>query len=583
LSRAQVAGRDVLGALSTDEQAIKVEQIRIAMAALPKIVSYGAVAIVIMAGFCAYQARSTQDLQTIAMWAMAMCVVQVALYLFAHRFLTSTEQSAIFVLNFTKVLDVWITFAALMWGSPSWFLVKHDTLEQNALVIIVMAMILNGYATIQGAYRRGITLFTVPTVLTFVAGLLWAGGMMQYLFAVSYVVMGIAILDVARIQEGSVRRSIQFGIEADKLRAVAESASRAKTRFLASASHDLRQPIHTLALFVEALCLQPLNEATRTLAGHMRTATQALSTQLDALLDISKLDAGVVQVNATTLPLDGLMTRLRNEYLPAAQRKGLTLDWVGPAQACVQADPLHLERIVRNLIDNAIKYTDRGGVTASATRQADQWVLCVQDTGCGIAVHDQARVFEEFFQVGNPHRDRTLGMGLGLSIVARLAELQGIAIDLQSGPGLGTTFSLHLTAADQQAQVAEVAQPHHASLVGLHVLVVDDEQSVRLAMQSLLEGLGCVVHLASGLDGALAAPFTPGIALVDFRLAEGEDGISAIAQLRRHFPGLPALLISGDVAPERLRQASEAGLALLHKPVPLGKLVDAIRVNAFQG
>jgi signal transduction histidine kinase/CheY-like chemotaxis protein len=561
---------------SVDEQEIKAEQIRLGMAAMPKIALYGSCAITVVASLLVHQAAGGSNLKVIAAWTLAMYLSQVAALVSGRRFAAGPRHDLEFVANYINRHDKLTLCIGALWGCTSWLFVKPERFETNNLLDLVVGLVMMGYASVEGPYRRGTTLFTLSTVLVYALGLVWVGGTFQFVVALVFLILGAAVLDFSRVQETWVRRAIQFGIEADKLRAIAESASRGKTRFLASASHDLRQPIHTLALFVEALYLRPLDEATRAITGHMRTATQSLSTQLDALLDISKLDASVVQVHTCAVPLDGLMTRLSDEYQPAAQRKGLTLTWQGDVQACVHADPLHLERIVRNLIDNAIKYTSQGGVTISATRHGDLWVLAVRDTGCGIAAHDQARVFEEFYQVGNPHRDRTLGMGLGLSIVARLAGLLGVRIGLQSEPGVGTTFSLHLAAADQQAAASAPTRADHAKLIGLKVLVVDDEQSVRLAMQSLLEGLGCKVRLASGLGEALSDSSRPDIALVDFRLAGGEDGIATITSLRQRFPDLPAMLISGDVAPERLRQAHESGLILLHKPVLLNQLVSAM-------
>ncbi|WAC73718.1 ATP-binding protein [Roseateles sp. SL47] len=361
----------------------------------------------------------------------------------------------------------------------------------------------------------------------------------------------------------------------------AESAMAAKTRFLASASHDLRQPMHTLSLFGAALAKRPLDDEGTVIVTQMNLALQSLSSQMDALLDISKLDAQVVPVNNQVFALQPWLSRLQREFQPAAQRKHLMLRLDCPPDACVESDPVLLERVVRNLIDNAIKYTQRGEVSVEVSRGQDEglWRLSVRDTGMGIPDHEQSRIFEEFYQVGNPERDRAKGLGLGLSIVTRLVDLLDLHLALRSVPGQGSSFMLNVTAADP----AEIQPGQEArkggSLPPIRVLVIDDEEPVRVAMHALLMAHGCQVLVAGstreGLLKSMGHP--PDLLLTDFRLRGGEDGISAVRSLRSAFPGLPALLVSGDTAPERLREAHEAGLTLLHKPVSEEQLISAMQ------
>ena len=360
--------------------------------------------------------------------------------------------------------------------------------------------------------------------------------------------------------------------------AQAESAMAAKTRFLASASHDLRQPMHTLSLFGSALARRTLDADSAGIVTQMNLALQSLSSQMDALLDISKLDAQVVPVNNQVFALQPWLARLQREFMPAAQRKQLLLRLDCPAEACVESDPVLLERVVRNLIDNAIKYTQRGEVAVEVTAGEGLWRVAVRDTGLGIAETEQARVFEEFYQIGNAERDRSKGLGLGLSIVNRLVDLLDLHLALRSAPGHGSSFTLGISAADPaQAQPAH-AQRSGPALPPLRVLVIDDEEPVRLAMQSLLGTHGCQVLLAGSTREALVKSMgqQPDLLLTDFRL-RGEDGIAAVRSLRSAFPGLPALLVSGDTAPERLRDAHEAGLTLLHKPVTEEQLINAMQ------
>lgn len=363
----------------------------------------------------------------------------------------------------------------------------------------------------------------------------------------------------------------------------AEAANRSKTRFLASASHDLRQPMHTLTLFGAALTMVPLDDRARQIANQMNVALQALSSQLDALLDVSKLDAGVVPVQPEAFPLKPFVGQLVAEFESAAHRKGLQLVLEFPHEVSVLADTLLLERVLRNLIDNAIKYTERGEVRVQISRQAADLLLTVRDTGIGIPQDEQQRVFDEFYQLGNPERNRSQGLGLGLSIVKRLAELMQMQMVLRSKLGVGTEVSVRLHEAPTAATAADagatVSAPVNPPIDGLRLLVLDDEDQVRQGMRAVLEGLGCEVVTVADADAACAAAQSnrPDAVLADFRLRGQADGIQAITRLRALHPSLPALLISGDTAPERLREADAAGLRLLHKPVPLAMLTRAIR------
>ncbi len=377
-----------------------------------------------------------------------------------------------------------------------------------------------------------------------------------------------------RREQAALNRQLQIALEQ------AEAASRAKTRFLAAASHDLRQPIHTLSLFGAALAMRPLDDRTREISQHMNVALRGLASQFDALLDISKLDAGVVRVNRAPMLLRAFLQRMQAEFGPAARAKGIALSVDCPPHECIDSDRLLFERIVRNVLDNAIKYTDTGQVRVAAVVQEDDIVLTVADSGRGIPAAEHARVFEEFYQLDNPERDRTRGFGLGLAIVKRLADLLQIQTTMTSAPGQGTEFRFVLPRAPAIAGSGD-AREEAFGLQGLHILVVDDEDQVRLGMKALLEGLGCRATLVEGTTPAVAAAKAekPDIVLADFRLRGDDNGIATVQSIRRLFPAMPAILLSGDTAPDRLREAEEAGIPLLHKPVAVEVLAEAITAS----
>lgn len=454
---------------------------------------------------------------------------------------------------------------------------------ERALQSMVMIAMCAGAVATTAGYMPVLLAYLLPVLVPLSA--LWAvspgiaqSGWIETFTAVLTALFGVLLVALGRDAFRLFRESFDIRLQHKAALEQAEAANRAKTRFLASASHDLRQPIHTLSLFGAALSMRPLDEATRGIAQNINSALQVLTTQLDALLDISKLDAGVVRVNPEVIALGAFLERMRGEFEPAAREKGLGLPLECPAAALVETDPVLLGRIVRNLLDNAIKYTSRGAVAMRVEAEAGGWGLTVSDTGRGIQESDQDRVFEEFYQVDNPERDRTKGLGLGLAIVRRLAGLLRIRLEMDSAPGEGTSFRLALPGARRSAQPpAEAGEPGVAALAA-HVLVVDDESGIRLGMKALLEAMGCRATLVDCTEHAVEAARNarPDLVLADFRLRGADNGIATVRAIRALYPGIPAILVSGDIAAERLREAQEAGIALLHKPVPPETLKKAI-------
>ena len=371
--------------------------------------------------------------------------------------------------------------------------------------------------------------------------------------------------------------------EAEAARERAEAASRAKSQFFAAASHDLRQPLHALGLFAASLRDSVRTPENAQRVDQVLASVDALDELFDELLDISNLDAGQVVPAPAHVPAQRVFDRLARVYGPVAAHEHLQLAF-RPTKAVLRTDPVLVERILGNLIVNALRYTVRGGVMVGCRRRGAGWSLEVWDTGVGIAAQDQKRVFEEFVQLGNPERDRKKGLGLGLATVRRIAALMGTPVGLASRPGRGSVFRVQVPAGDA-ARVAEdlpragAAQPD--ALAGSVVVVVDDEKTVRDGMREVLGQWRCrVVDAGSGAEALAAleaAGLQPSIAVVDFRLRDGETGLAAVAALRARFgPQLPALLVSGDVGPEVIQLARGAGLLLLTKPVRTARLRAAL-------
>jgi signal transduction histidine kinase/CheY-like chemotaxis protein len=354
---------------------------------------------------------------------------------------------------------------------------------------------------------------------------------------------------------------------------VAEQANRTKTQFLAAASHDLRQPIQAVGLFVSALRLRSRDEDTQKYVSRIERALSGLETVLDGLLDISRLDAGVVTPRIEDFPLANLFAGLRDTFAGTAAEARLRLDFVDTRAWC-RSDPLLLERILSNLVSNALRYTHHGGVCVGVRRRAGVLHVEVWDTGIGIPADKQEQVFQEFVQLGNPHRQRDKGLGLGLAIVQRLGRLLEHPISLRSVSGRGTVFSVAVPRAARRAVAIqrEAAWSGRHSFDGLHVLFIDDDADVLEAIRTFLTQLGARVLTAQTYALARAAiaesSARPDVLLSDYRLAGALDGVEVIQALRAEFgAGIPAAIITGEAAEAVLQRVADAGLPLLHKPV----------------
>jgi signal transduction histidine kinase/DNA-binding NarL/FixJ family response regulator len=353
-----------------------------------------------------------------------------------------------------------------------------------------------------------------------------------------------------------------------------EAANLAKSRFLAAASHDLRQPLHALNLFVAQLRTETDQAERSRVTGQIDAAVTAMNGLFNALLDISKLDAGVLAPDLTTFPVAHLLKHMETTFAPAAREKGLRLRMV-PCDAWVRSDLILLERILLNLVSNAIRYTDRGGVIVGCRRRGGELRIEVWDSGIGIPEDQRGNVFGEFYQLADSRRGRRGGLGLGLAIVDRLCRLLNHRLELASTLGRGSRFavSLPMFAGPQEPSEYSIASRAMADPAsGKLIVAIDDDALALDAMRGLLRRWGCLVVTAESASEALASlagdDQWPDLIISDYRLADGHTGIEAIQRLRSAFRApIPAFLVTGDIAPERLREASANGLHLLHKPV----------------
>ena len=360
----------------------------------------------------------------------------------------------------------------------------------------------------------------------------------------------------------------------------AERANLAKSKFLAAASHDLRQPLHALGLFASALNERIKSPDERLLIENINQSVSSLEELFNALLDISRLDAGIIQPKFQHFWIMGLMDKLFTEFKAQARRKGLNMQLDG-ADVVIYSDQILLETMLRNLIGNAIRYTQSGEVKVAWLIDGSKVCIEVRDTGVGISDDDKVHIFQEFLQLNNPERDRTKGLGLGLAIVRRLSGLLKSTISVQSTIGLGSVFRLDIPLgdasmiADNDSLVMQFMENEPAMLV----LVIDDEPSVRTAMTGLLNTWGHEVIVVDSLSEALQATNRPpDVIIADYRLANEQTGIEAIKGIQQLWGReIPSLIVTGDTAPERLREAQSSGYAFMHKPVNSAKLRAFLR------
>lgn len=371
----------------------------------------------------------------------------------------------------------------------------------------------------------------------------------------------------------------------------AEASSLAKTQFLAAASHDLRQPLHALTLFAEALQSRPQDADQQRLVDNIRAAVDSLDSLFSALLDLTRIDAGAVQARPCTFQVEDLWRRLRVHFEPLAFDKGLALRLRG-GHHLIHADPLLVERIVRNLVANAIRYTEDGGVLLAVRRRGDRLMLQVWDSGQGIAPADQQRVFGEFVQVaeatrsGEPGSRR--GLGLGLAIVKRLTDLMGARIELKSTPGRGSVFTVHLPPGpnEEASEPAALAVPLSQTLHLRHIVVIEPDAGLRQELAALLASWGAEVTALDGAAlrttgttcttvavGAGPAASRPHLVIVGLPVASGLDGDALLSALRAQFGAeVPMMWVGAPATAGAAIGSAVPGIHRLAKPLQPNRL-----------
>ncbi|MGU7775461.1 ATP-binding response regulator [Burkholderia sp. MR1-5-21] len=531
--------------------------------------------------------------------------------------------AAIYVLTGIRIVMVWrdrrtaehpvetamrrarryVLFAGLsgcLWGAMGvLFFAPHNTIV-TALICIVLAGMTGGSVASLSSWWPTYIAYALPTVLPFaIRSFAYGNALFSVLGFLSLFLLGVN-LAFSRTLQRTVRDAVSLRFEnVDLIRQLteekerAELANRSKSQFLAAASHDLRQPTHALGLYIatlRAMARAPTveREALDDIAERLRTALKGMSQLLNVLLDISRLDAGVIDAEPRRFPLQQELDALENQFRQAALTKGLALK-IRPTSIWLETDAVLLHTTLSNVLSNAVRYTHRGGILVACRPRGADVEIQVFDTGIGIEADQLPNIFREFYQIGNAARDREQGLGLGLAIVQRTAVLIGASVRVRSTAGRGSLFSVRL-AAIQHAQPRDAGMdersrdPDSGRRRTLKtILVVDDDRDVLAGMQTLLQAWGHTVVAAQSLERAVELATSNRAVLdmivTDFRLAMHVTGADVVHVVFRVIGReIPAIIITGDTSPEGIHAASSSGFSVMHKPLDpqeMRALIDA--------
>lgn len=588
--------RPARAARETFDDRVREAQVRLLYDELPTAVVASLVGTALLASVMwAYVPRGV-----IAAWSATMLLNQAWRVVLYRRYRAGSGYGPEEIRRWGAWWAIGAGIAGLLWGSAAFLFWVDDSSVLQTILIVSIFAVTSVAVLLIATHLPSFHAFVLGALVPLVARTILQADAPYLLLALITAITAIGIIAFGRNYNRSFVASLRIRFEnealaqalaaqnaaLDQARAVAESAQReaeradrSKTQFFAAASHDLRQPIHALGLLAAALADRVGDPSTAPIARSIVSSVDALGTLIDELLDISRLDAGALKVGLQHLPMQDLLDRVRLDFEAEAAARGLSLR-VRRTQAHAWSDPVLVERILRNLVSNALRYTRRGGVLVACRARGGLLALEVWDTGIGISLHEQQRVFDEFYQAAAPGEGHAKGIGLGLAIVKRLGSLIGAPISLRSEPGRGSVFRVTL----QQSDVPRVAAPAAAaameervSLAGRRIVVIEDEQETLAGMRALLGGWQAEVVGAASAGEALAVVASerraPDLVIANYQLGNGANGAHAIESIRSRFgAAIPAIVVTGSITPAHRDEARARDYHLLAKPVAPAKL-----------
>ncbi len=543
--------------------------------------------------------------RVMTLWLVAFALMLLTRVVLGQRFKRSQPVTQPQWKLWQRAWNLGTLSSAALWGATAWvFYPGGQSIQQIGLIITIYTLSV-AVVPVLATQPTVFLAFGALCFLPLAARIASEGTTYGYELAGILVLVFALTTVLARSYRQALRRAIDLKLRGDSLtaqlqveklaaeaaRGEAEVANRAKTQFFTAASHDLRQPLHAMGLFAEALRQKNHDTAVAHLVNSINESVDVLEGLFSELLDISRIDSGGVEVHSAHFAVGDILRKLRLHFEPVAFEKGLALRLRG-GQHMAHADPLLVERILRNLVSNAIRYTVDGTVLVSCRRRGDSVLLQVWDSGVGISQEQQARVFEEFYQVPEA-KDKAKaqklaaherkGLGLGLAIVKRLADLLHAPFTLQSQLGRGSVFSLVLPlgkAARPSMPSLGIKSPLNLTLQNRLIVVVEDEPAVLAGLEAVLKSWDAtLVTFASAtacmdwLQSAAAAGVQPDLLIVDFRLEEGRTGVEVISSVRaRYKQKIPAIVVTGSTMTGHEQEAQDLDFHLLIKPVVPNKL-----------
>lgn len=516
------------------------------------------------------------------LWCLTQLIFSVVLVVCYHKWSISSDREI--------VPDKWVSisvrlnfFGGVVWGVSSLGHLYLPLEYRYLLILIVMGCCMGALTAFAVTYRSFVV-FMIQLALPQAIFSGWRDGLyapelwMLCLFGM------VALIFYGRTHSRMLRKSFQLILRNEILLREkiyeterAEAASREKSRFLAAASHDLRQPLHALGLYVHILEQKVKDRETLELVKRINQNSQSLQNLFNELLDLSKLESGTQSISIQDVELSPLVYRVAEQYSESAAERNLRLRLRVPKSACVKSDPILLERIVGNLLSNAVRYTEQGGILIIVRRRNDNWVLQVWDTGIGISDSDQSKIFNEHYQVANSARDRMLGLGLGLAITKGLCDLLEHPLAVSSKISKGSCFSVTMPSSGGDLREFEVKEIKRFN--NLNVLIIDDDDFVRHAAKILLKSWGCNVLIASSASEAMDCLHSNqviNVVFCDIRLPDG-DGIDLISTYFADWVHSGrAWILSGELAGERFLRAESLGLTVLTKPLSAAQFNEVL-------
>lgn len=570
----------------TLEQSIYAEQIKLLYTNMRVVFAGNCIAIVVLIIFF----WDLVNKLYISTWVAVMALMLLIRYFDSRKFSSISDANEFQPEFWERHIIIGTMSSGVMWSIFFILLFTPSLPEYVLFVLCAYASMVSGANAALSARVRVFLAYLLPSSLPISFVVMFAGGPLYFIMGfgiLAYTVANIVVsINFNKIIVHAIHlrfENLNLIEELQKEKLAAEKAVMAKDKFLVSASHDLRQPLHAQGLYLDAI-EDNVREAGKDQLNSIRKTNEALSSLFNSLLDVSRLNSGIVEATKEPLNLKDILMPIVEEFKGHAERANLKLEVTCPKDIIVVIDQMLIKRVIRNLLSNAFRYTNKGKVAikCSLTKKKDEVILSVIDTGIGMPENELENIFHEYHQLDNPERDREKGLGLGLAIVKKMCELMETPIECKSKVGTGSYFCMTIPISNIKIiKTIETIAPQ--SLSGKHILVIDDERGILEGMIKLLENWGCQVTVAESKNEALdklrdnkkTNPLD--LIIADYRLRNNKTGAEAITCIQEFLKRkISAIIITGDTSEQLLQEATQQGFYLLHKPVAPARLRSVI-------